>query len=77
MISRFNTLGSKCIELDAKERLRIAHDFYRTGEETSFRFDIHETMKKVIILKILFVLIQLNLKEIILKWEIDTEGYYS
>lgn len=46
LISRFNTLGSKCIELDAKERLRIAHDFYRTGEETSFRFDIHETMKK-------------------------------
>lgn len=27
LISRFNTLGSKCIELDAKERLRIAHDF--------------------------------------------------
>ena len=26
--------------------LRIAHDFYRTGEETSFHFDIHETMKK-------------------------------
>ena len=46
LISRFNTLGSKCVELDAKERLRIAHDFYRTGEETSFRFDIHETMKK-------------------------------
>ena len=31
LISRFNTLGSKCVELDAKERLRIAHDFYRTG----------------------------------------------
>ena len=44
--NHFNTLGSKCIELDAKERLRIAHDFYRTGEETSFHFDIHETMKK-------------------------------
>ena len=46
LINHFNTLGSKCIELDATERLRIAHDFYRTGEETSFRFDIHETMKK-------------------------------
>ena len=46
LINHFNTLGSKCIELDATERLRIAHDFYRTGEETSFHFDIHETMKK-------------------------------
>ena len=43
--NHFGTLGSKCIELDAKERLRIAHDFYRTGEETSFSFDIHEHMK--------------------------------
>ena len=46
LMNRFNTLGSKCLELDAKERLRIAHDFYRTGEETSFHFDIHKTMKK-------------------------------
>lgn len=46
LMNHFNTLGSKCIELDAAERLRIAHDFYRTGEETSFHFDIHETMKK-------------------------------
>ena len=46
LMNRFNTLGSKCIELNAKERLRIAHDFYRIGEETSFHFDIHETMKK-------------------------------
>lgn len=46
LINHFSTLGSKCIELNAEERLRIAHDFYRTGEETSFHFDIHETMKK-------------------------------
>lgn len=43
--NHFSALGSKCIELDAKERLRIAHDFYRTGEETAFAFDIHEHMK--------------------------------
>ena len=43
--NHFSALGSKCIELDAKERLRIAHDFYRTGEETSFSFDIQEHMK--------------------------------
>ena len=46
LISHFGALGSKCVELDAEERLRIAHDFYRTGEETLFHFDIHETMRK-------------------------------
>lgn len=46
LINHFATLSSRCIELDAEERLRIAHDFYRTGEETSFYFDIHESMKK-------------------------------
>ena len=46
LISKFATLGSKCIELDTKERLRILHDFYRTGEETSFRFEFDETIKK-------------------------------
>lgn len=45
LCNHFGALGSKCIELDAKERLRIAHDFYRTGEETAFTFDIHEHMK--------------------------------
>ena len=44
--NHLNTLGSKFVELDATEKLRIMHDFYRTGEETSFHFDIHETMKK-------------------------------
>lgn len=32
--------------IGTKERLRIAHDFYRTGEETSFHFNLHESMKK-------------------------------
>ena len=45
LCNHFGTLGSKCIELDAKEKLRIVHDFYRTGQETSFSFDIHEHMK--------------------------------
>ena len=40
------TLGSKCIEVNTKERLRILHDFYRVGEETNFRFDMLETIKK-------------------------------
>lgn len=39
LISHFAALGSKCTELDATEKLRILHDFYRPGEETAFRFD--------------------------------------
>lgn len=33
LIGHFNRLGSKCTELDANDKLRIFHDFYRTGEE--------------------------------------------
>lgn len=46
LISKFSSLGSKCIELNAEERLRILHDFYRTGEETSFRFDMQSDLRK-------------------------------
>ena len=46
LITKFNALGSKCIELNAEERLRILHDFYRTGEETSFRFDMQSDLRK-------------------------------
>jgi hypothetical protein len=46
IISHFARLGSKCTELDATEKLRILHDFYRTGEETEFRFELSETMRK-------------------------------
>lgn len=44
--SHFAALGSKCTELDATERLRILHDFYRAGEEVSFNFDITEMARK-------------------------------
>lgn len=46
LINHFNNLGSKCIELDSTERLRMLHDFYRTGEETSFNFELSKTMRK-------------------------------
>ena len=39
-------LGSKCNELDAAERLRIFYDFYRSGEESSFAFDIKDNRRK-------------------------------
>jgi hypothetical protein len=46
LITHFNRLGSVCVELDTTDRLRIFHDFYRVGEETSFRFELSETMRK-------------------------------
>ena len=46
LISHFAALGSKCVELDATERLRILHDFYRQGEETEFVFNAREMMKR-------------------------------
>ena len=42
LISHFAALGSKCVELNAVERLRVLHDFYRAGEESSFVFDAAE-----------------------------------
>ena len=46
LISHFSALGSKCTELDAKEKLRVLHDFYRQGEEAAFHFDPQDMMKK-------------------------------
>ena len=46
LINHFSKLGSKCVELDAVERLRIFHDFYRIGEENVYNFDFIKTMKK-------------------------------
>ena len=46
LAAHFSRLGSKSVSLDATDKLRILHDFYRTGEETSFRFDLSETMRK-------------------------------
>jgi hypothetical protein len=42
----FTRLGSKCTELNATDRLRSLHDFYRIGEEGGFCFDLSETMRK-------------------------------
>lgn len=46
LISHFTALGSKCVELDATEKLRVLHDFYRQGEEADFHFDPRDMMKK-------------------------------
>ncbi len=46
LTNHFNALGSKCIELDATDRLRLAHDFYRIGEENIFTWDMLDNMQK-------------------------------
>ena len=46
LITHFNRLGSVCVELDVNDRMRILHDFFRAGEETNFRFNLSETMRK-------------------------------
>ena len=46
LISHFSALGSKCTELDAEEKLRVLHNFYRQGEEAAFHFDPQDMMKK-------------------------------
>lgn len=43
---QLNKLGSKCTELGAIERLRIFYDFYRTGEESDFAFDLKDNRRK-------------------------------
>lgn len=44
--SHFNSMGSRCVELDTVERLRIFYDFFNTGQETDFHFDMKAQMKK-------------------------------
>ena len=44
--SRLSKIDSYSQEMNAGERLRVLHDFYRVGEEQNFRFDIYETMRK-------------------------------
>ena len=41
LTAHFANLGSKCVPLNAVERLRILHDFYRPGDEAAFSFDMN------------------------------------
>ena len=40
-----NRLGSRAIVLDAGDKLRVFHDFFRPGEESGFRFETRESMR--------------------------------
>ncbi len=42
---RLSSLGSRLEELDAVEKLRILHDFFRPGDEITFEFDINQRAK--------------------------------
>lgn len=46
IVSHLAKLGSKCIELDAQEKLRILHDFYRIGEEVNYNLDLKLLMQR-------------------------------
>ena len=39
-----NAFNSKCMELDAKERLRVFYDFFHPGEEEHFHFNMKTLM---------------------------------
>lgn len=43
---RFHQLGSHCTELDAAERCRLLHDFFRNNEESIFHFDLKEMQRR-------------------------------
>ena len=42
----FAALGSRCAALDASEKLKVLHDFYRQGEESPYVFDVIEAAKR-------------------------------
>ena len=44
--TRLSHLDARSEELDAVERLRVLHDFYRTGKESEYRLDLRDLMRK-------------------------------
>ena len=44
--TKFNQIGSKCIELNTEDRMRLIHDFYRIGEENIFTWDSRDLLRK-------------------------------
>ena len=46
LTGHFAALGSKCVPLDAPEKLKVLHDFYRHGEESSYMFNVREAARR-------------------------------
>ena len=44
--AHLNRLGSGAIVLDAGDKLRIFHDFFRPGEDSSYRYNARDAMRK-------------------------------
>ncbi len=47
LTARFSALGARVTELDATEKLRLLHDFYRSDEEVYFHFDMQDMMRRL------------------------------
>jgi len=45
LASHLNRLGSKAIVLDAGDKLRLLHDFFRPGEESGYHFNARNLMR--------------------------------
>ena len=45
LVAHYAALGAKCVSMSANERLRALHDFYRSGEENTYAFDIRSAAK--------------------------------
>ena len=46
LIQRLAALGSRCTPLEAADKLKVLHDFYRFGEESTYVFDVKEAAKR-------------------------------
>ena len=46
LASRFAALSSKLYEIEAVDRMRVFHDFFRIGQEESYHFDLKDLMKR-------------------------------
>ncbi len=46
LVNSFGRLGSRCEELNTTDRIRLAHNFYRVGEENIFSWDMLDNMRK-------------------------------
>ncbi|WP_195421444.1 VirB4-like conjugal transfer ATPase, CD1110 family [Faecalicatena contorta] len=46
LVNHFADLGSTCVEMETVEKLRILHDFYCSGEESSFQFEMKDSARK-------------------------------
>jgi len=45
LVAHYAALGAKCVSMSANDRLRALHDFYRSGEENAYAFDIRSAAK--------------------------------